>query len=227
MIFIVKYSLEKDIWNHLNSNWQFHYRKHGRKNIQKKLLQFYPEEYRRNLAQAKTEKKARAVIKDFLISLPQSFQEKTVIIAKGVEKVLNENKKEIITSLEKVYGKPFPFKKIIVYLTTGNIFPYNYQERWFMTGRNSSFDRHIRIAKHELNHFMFYYYYPHLRHKLGTEKFELLKEALVIFTNPEGNDKPSVKKLEEHLKTLAGNPMDEIIDKALKTHPFNLLEKSD
>lgn len=215
MVFVVKYSLEKDIWNHLNSNWRFRFRKYGRKNIQKKLLQTYPEEYRRNLAQAKTEKEATVVIKSFLASLPKSFQNTTPIIGKGVEKVLNEEKKQIISSLEKLYGKPFPFKEITVYLTTGTIHPYNYKERWFMTGRNSSLDKHIKTTKHELNHFMFYYYYPHLRKKLGVEKYERLKEALAIFTNPEGNDKPDVKKLEKYLKTLSGQPMDKIIEKAL------------
>jgi hypothetical protein len=84
-----------------------------------------------------------------------------------------------------------------------------------MVGRDDNIARIILVAKHELNHFMFFYYYPQLKEKLGEEKFEILKEALVIFTNPEGNDKPAVKKLENYFKTLSGKPATEIINLAL------------
>jgi len=141
----------------------------------------------------------------------------TSVIAKETEKLLNQKKKEIIFPLEKVYGKSFPFSTIKVYLTTAPIFPYNYEERWFMLGRNNDAQKHLATAKHELNHFMFYFYYwDQMRKKrISAEKREKLKEALVILTNPEGNDKPDVKKLEEYLKTLKGKSMDEIIEQVL------------
>lgn len=200
MKFNVFYSLKKDIWNHLNSNWRFTYRKHGREDIQEKLLALYPKSFQDALKTAKTEKKARAVIINFLSSLPKSFHNTTPLVAKGVEQVLNENKEKIIGRLKTVYEKPFPFKTITVYLTTANICPYNFKEQWYMSGRNSNIENHISTALHELNHFMFYYYYSELEKELGTEKYELLKEGLVIFTNPKGNDKPKVKNLENYFK---------------------------
>ena len=212
MIFKVNYSQNKDVWNYLNSCWKFTYPKHGRKTIQEKLLSPYPEKFRVALAQAKTEKQARKVITDFLNAFSQNYQNTTLVIAKGVETVLNENKQKIVSELEKLYANPFPFDKIEVFLTTVNINPYNYEERWFMSGRNASIQGHIRTTRHELNHFMFYYYFPELKNKLGTEKYEILKEALAIFTNPEGNDKPAVKKLESFLKKQKGT-IPEIIAK--------------
>ena len=83
-----------------------------------------------------------------------------------------------------------------------------------MLNRKSDSSQIINTAKHELNHFMFYYYYSYLKDKLKEEKFERLKEALAIFTNPEGNDKPEVKELEQYLKPLSGKSMEEIIEKA-------------
>lgn len=200
MKFVVSYSQEKDIWNHLNSNWKFTFRKHGRKDIQEKLLKNYSAEYRESLKKAKTEEEARKVITNFLNSLSVGIRNTNSLIAIGLEKILNEKKQEIVGLLEKVYEASFPFEKITVYLTTANMCPYSFEQRWFMSGRNSSIEGHINTAKHELNHFMFYYYYlkSPLGKDLGFEKREILKEALAVFTNPEGNDKPNVKKLENY-----------------------------
>jgi len=214
MNFKVDYLLEKDIWSYLHTCWKFTYPTYGRKTIQEKLLSPYPEKFKSGLGQAKTEKQARKVIADFLNSLSPNYQNTTLVIAKGVESILNKEKTNIISQLEKLYDKPFPFTEIGVYLTTIGINPYNYKEKWFMTGRNSSIEGHLKTARHELNHFMFYYYFPELKNKLGVEKYEILKEALAIFTNPEGNDKPAVKKLESFLKKQKGT-IPEIITKVL------------
>lgn len=213
MKFNVFYSLEKDIWNHLNSNWKFTYRKHGREDIQEKLLALYPKSFQDALKATKTEKKARAVIINFLSSLPKSFHNTTPLVARGVEQVLKENKEKIIGKLEAVYNKPFPFKTITVYLTTANICPYNFKKQWYMSGRNSNIENHISTALHELNHFMFYYYYSGLKKELGIEKYEILKEGLAVFTNPEGNDKPKVKNLENYLKKNLKRTIPKVLEK--------------
>lgn len=217
MQFIVPYSKEKDIWNYLNSAWEFTHEKYGRKDIQEKVLQFHPFEFKTKLSQAKTKKEASFIIKSFLDSLPSSFQNLTPIIAKGVENILNEKKNEIIASLEQVYAKKFPFEKITVFLTTCGINPYNYQQKWFMSNRNASVEEHLKTAKHELNHFMFYYYYPQLKSEFGDSNFEKLKEALAILTNPEGNDKPDILELEKFIRKNSGKNVEEIIEMVLET----------
>ena len=88
-----------------------------------------------------------------------------------------------------------------------------------MVTRNNSIAGFINIAKHELNHFMFYFYYLDklTQQKVPQAKIEKIKEALAVFTNPEGNDKPDIKQLESYLKTLGGKSMDEIINLALSS----------
>lgn len=219
MQFLVDYSLEKDIQNYLDAGWKFTYAKHGRENIQTKLLQHYPQEFKTKLLEAKTKDVAKKVVKDFLDSRPENFNHITKLVIKICQWILDEEKQNIIDLLQKIYQNPFPFEKITVYVTTFPICPYNYKDRWFMVTRNNSIAGFINTAKHELNHFMFYYYFFEklTEQKISLEKIEELKEALAIFSNPEGNDKPDIKELEIYLKTLKGKTMDKIIDLALKS----------
>jgi hypothetical protein len=214
MKFKAVYSEEKDLENYLKGGWRFTYRAFGRE--PKKFLQRFPPEFQEALLAAKTEEEAKAVIKAYWqkIKAP-NHEENAELIRKWVEIILNQESVAIIDLLEKLYTAKFPFSEITVFLTTFPLKPYNFEERWFMVGRDDNIARIILVAKHELNHFMFFYYYPQLKEKLGEEKFEILKEALVIFTNPEGNDKPAVKKLENYFKTLSGKPATEIINLAL------------
>ena len=126
---------------------------------------------------------------------------------------------EIIGLLETVYQKNFPFDEITVFLTSLGICPYNYEKRWFMSRRSNSVEGHINTTKHELNHFMFYFYYLDLLAKKGlpNDKIEKLKEAFAILTNPEGNNKPDVEKLEEYIKSLKGQSTDQIIESCINS----------
>jgi len=200
MKFIVSYSQEKDVWNYLNSVWRFTYHKHGREDIRERLLSNFPQDFRDELNKAKTESGARKIIIKFLEWRRKNYANTTPVIIDWLQKNLNEKKDEIIRKLESVYKEKFPFEKIIVYLTTVNIFPYDFGERWFMSGKNLDLGGHIKTTLHELNHFMFYYYYPDLKKELGWKKYEILKEALAIYTNPEGNNKPDAKKFEDYFK---------------------------
>ncbi len=219
MQFFVDYSQEKDIQNYLNAGWKFTYAKHGRKNIQEKLLQNYPQEFKNKLLEAKTKTIAEKVVKDFLDGRPENFKHVTKSVIKVCQEVLDEEKQSIIDLLQKIYQKLVPFEKITVYITTFPINPYSYEEHWFMVNRNSGIAGFISTAKHELNHFMFYHYYLDklTQQEISKEKREKLKEALAIFSNPEGNDKPEVKELESYLKTLSGKTMDKIINLALES----------
>ncbi|MDP2873915.1 MAG: hypothetical protein Q8N84_01295 [bacterium] len=214
MIFTVSYSQEKDIWNYLHAGWKNTFRKYGRENLQEKLLEKFPPIFKQDLAAAKTEAEAKQVVEHFLNRKPAEYQHITDLAIKVAQLILDEEKDAITSSLEAAYQESFPFDEITVYLTTFPICPYNYEERWFMAGRNSSVAGFISTAKHELNHFMFYYYYLDelTKRGLNKEKREQLKEALAILTNPEGTDKPAVKELENYIKPLAGKPIREIIE---------------
>jgi hypothetical protein len=220
MKFIVSYSREKDINNYLNSVWKFSYQKHGREGMENKLLKWFPEEFKEKITNAQTKEDATTIIENYLDNLSQSFKDQTPVIVIGVEKILNDHQAEIVGLLESVYGKKFPFETITVFLTSLGICPYNYEERWFMSRRSNSIEGHIDTTKHELNHFMFYYYYSDALAKKGLlkEKIEKLKEAFAILTNPEGNNKPEVKELEEYVKSLNGQPIDQIIESCLNSN---------
>ena len=141
-------------------------------------------------------KHGRKTIQEKLLSpYPEKFR-----VALAQAKTEKQARK-VITDFLNAFSQNYQNTTLVIAkgVETVNINPYNYEERWFMTGRNSSIEGHLRTARHELNHFMFYYYFPELKNKLGVEKYEILKEALAIFTNPEGNDKPAVKKLESFL----------------------------
>ena len=66
---------------------------------------------------------------------------------------------------------------------------------------------------------MFYFYYLDLLAKKGlpNDKIEKLKEAFAILTNPEGNNKPDVEKLEEYIKSLKGQSTDQIIESCINS----------
>lgn len=213
MKFVVFYSQEKDAWNYLNSVWRFTYLKHGRVSIRERLLSNFPQNFRDNLDKAKTESEAKKIVIKYLKWHQKNHANTTPVIINWLQKNLNTKKDEIIRKLEDVYKEKFPFEKIIIYLTTVNIFPYNFKEKWFMSGKNQDLGSHIKTTLHELNHFMFYYYYPDLKKELGNERYEILKEALAIFTNPKGNDKPAVKKLEYYFKENLNKSVSNILKK--------------
>jgi len=215
MKFLVRYCLQKDINNYLNSVWRFTYQKWGRIGIQQRFLKYYPIEFQQELKKAKTKVQAQEVIKNFLTSKSDAFHNMTKIRVEEITDLLNKNSKKIIFRLEKIYKQPFPFEKIIVYLTTAPIFPYNYEKRWFMTGRNCLDEKHLAIATHELNHFMFYYYYKNL--DLVKEKSEILKEALAILSNVEENNKPNIKVVEKFVFKHKTKPVDEIVGLVLNS----------
>lgn len=219
MIFVLSYSEEKDIQNYLNGGWRGRYREFGREGLQDILLKSFPEDFRNCLLTAKTEITARRVIK-ILWNHERSkrWLKYTEFVSQWAERILNAAENDIVGSLEDLYADEFPFEKIGVYLTTFPINPYNYEERWFMINRKSSILGIISTAKHELNHFMFYYYFRDNLKKRGIsdERIEKLKEALAIYTNPEGNNKPEIKDLESKLKEIKGKPIGDIIKLALK-----------
>jgi len=211
MLFLASYFQPKDIQNYLNSVWKFNYQKYGRQNHQNWLLKYYPESFQDNIKKSKTKNEAKKIIKKFLDSLPQNFYKKLDNSIKEIEINLNKNTNKIISKLENIYNKKFPFKEIKVYITTAPIFPYNYKQRWFMIGRNLSPQKQVDVALHELNHFMFYYYFTKKLKHLSREKFETIKESLAILTNPKSSNKPLVKSLEKIVLRNENKSIDEII----------------
>lgn len=199
MNFKVDYSISKDKDNYISSIWNFRWHKHGREKITNKLSSGLPKDLVLQLINQKKLKEAELVVEKFLNSQDDKFLKSIEILKVGLEKNLNKQEKNIIETLETAYVKPVPFITLKVYITTIPICPYNFKERWFMVFKNHSKEKHIQTAIHELNHFMFYFYYWQLKDKVGSNFFEIIKEALTVLTNPEEAGYPGEKYLRKYI----------------------------
>jgi len=220
MKFTAEYSIENDIQNHLDSAWRLAFLSHDREDLQGQILKKYSDEnFKSKIKSAQTREEAEKVVRGYLDSLPQFLKDILPVVAAGAENILNKRQEEITELLKNIYQKPFPFDTIKIFITTAFMCSYSYEEKWFRTGWRQTEEKHVSVAKHELNHFMFYYYYLDKLTAIGVskEKREKLKEAVAIFSNSEGNDKPAVKELENFLLALKGQPMDQIIEAVLNS----------
>lgn len=213
MKLLVKYSIEKDTSTYVNFVYKFKGFEHGREGMASKLLSKLDPELQNAIKSAKDEDEAHENIQKYL---EKSYEKNKESYEKNIEKFKAEWERvgdTVIKFLEFLYQKPFPFEEITAYLTTNNIFPYSYNERYFFTSMRFLLNQ-LQTSKHELNHFMFYYYYPELKEELGEEKYELLKESLSFFSNPAQKGKPNEAALRELYKSKIWKNMDEAIDKA-------------
>ena len=220
MKLLVKYSLEKDARTYVDFVYTFKAFKHGRDGPKSKLLEKLDLKLQEILINAEN---AEAVYEQVYNHLKNIYENDPDNIEKGIKRLQDswENVGDsIIYSLEFLYKKPFPFETITAYLTTNNIFPYSYENRYFFVFYKFLMPQ-LGTAKHELNHFMFYYYYPELLETLGKERYELLKESLTFFSNPEQGGKPNEKPLRE----LFGSKIWSSLDEAVAAGAKYLLEK--
>lgn len=204
-MFNVNYSLKRDVDNYLNSVWKFRYLKHGREGISGDLVKQFPQDFIEGLKKIKRKHEASKFVRTFLQSQHPFLAEYIRRVGKHLQVALDEERPKIVRKLEDVYNKKFPFNKIDVFITTLKICPYDFRKRWFMVSVYGNPKNHVNTALHELNHFMFYHYFGCLKEKLGKEKFESLKEALTVFTNPEEKGYPAQEKLRAWLVAQKGS----------------------
>lgn len=211
----VEYSVAKDTKTYVDLVYRFKALRHGREDIQESLLLKLEPDLQGILRSAETEEAAYKGVFDYL---KNSYEKDPTVLDTSVVRLRDRWGKvgaNIIYSLEFMYKKPFPFETVTAYLTTNNIFPYNYGERYFFANFRYLLLQ-LNIAKHELSHFMFYYYYPELKERLGREKYELLKESLSFFSNPEQFGKPNEKVLRELYKSRIWEGLEEAIEAGAK-----------
>lgn len=167
MKFQIKYSEKIDVQIYISALYIQSYLNYGQNRIENAKKYFTPE-FVDQVSTAPDEQSARMVIFNYWKQIRQpTFKVYNKIIIKWYTKLLNEEQDLIIKPLEKVYKRKFPFKKITIYLTSYSSSPYNYQQRWFAMNRNNNTWGFITVSIHELNHFMFYYYFYEKLKKLG------------------------------------------------------------
>jgi hypothetical protein len=206
----IKYSLEKDAETYVNFVHQFKAFEHGRINPQKEFLERLDPELQSIITKAKDEKSAYREVLDYLT---KKYNENPQLIKNSINTLEGRWEaagSQIIYSLEFLYQKPFPFENVTLYLTTNNVCPYSYEEKYFFANYKYASEQ-MDVAKHELNHFMFYYYYDSLRNKLDLEKYELLKESLTLFSSPNQTGKPNEGPIREFFTSKIWGNLNEAI----------------
>jgi hypothetical protein len=207
---IVKYSVEKDTETYVDFVYQYKAFRHGNEDRQKNLLKSLDNELQEIIKTADNEDNAYKAIKE---CLQKRYDSDTTLMNNHIKMLVerwNNIGANIIYFLEFLYHKPFPFDEITVYLTTNNICPYSYEKRYFFTNYKFVTEQ-IDTAKHELNHFMFYYYYNNLKEKMSEEKYDLLKESLALFSNPNQLGKPNETPIRKLYKSKLWLDLDDAI----------------
>jgi len=210
----IKYSIEKDAQTYVDYIFNFKSFRHGRGNIQENLLSKLDLPLQVILNSAKNDQEAFSKTRDYLEQIYSPNKEVIVDSITKLKNVWDRIGDSLIYSLEFLYKKPFPFKEAAAYITTNFIFPYNYKQKYFFVNYKY-LSSQLNTIKHELNHFMFYYYYPVIKN-LDLEKYELLKESITFFSNPEQEGKPNEKPLRDLYKSKIWNSLDEAIVEATK-----------
>jgi len=110
-------------------------------------------------------------------------------VKESFQNAWNKINDEFFKRLEKITGNKFPHKKMIAYLTTQGISPYNIKEKSFMISIWSNIPKALKTSAHELMHFDFHKNnWKEIEEEIGKEKTEKLKEALTILLNLEFKD---------------------------------------
>jgi hypothetical protein len=224
--FIVRYSPELDLQTYLLLMWKNNWVDDGNRK-KENFYRWAPKEFVDNLGAAKDKKTAENIVKQYWkTTFPPSFKKDNKFIIDWFGRLLNEEKDLIIKRLEKAYKKPFPFDEITVYLTTCFGCPYYYEQRYFFIGRNYNFFGILNTARHELNHFMFHYYFEdYVKEKLvSRENIHFLKEALAILTSNKKTEnegrKAQILKIEDFVKQNKDLPIKKIIDLVIANNFF-------
>ena len=211
----IQYSLGKDTENYLNGVFEFKHLKHGRENIREDLLAKIDPVLRNKIEKAVNKEDAQKAIFDFLSKWRKENSKFIESVIKNLKSEWNLSSQETIKKLETLYQKQFLFDKTTIYLTSLPLCPYSYKEKYLFVYLRDSAEKQVKTILHELNHFMFYFYYPELKKKLGHEKYELLKESLSYFSNPGEKGKPNEKGLRELYASKDWKNLDEAIKSGL------------
>ncbi|MFH1648310.1 MAG: hypothetical protein ABIA11_01090 [Patescibacteria group bacterium] len=184
---------------------------YGREDEIKEFLEELPKEIG-NIVRGKGSRKEK--ISKLRKFLEKQYKEKGELFRGNARKLQHKWKSsgdQIIYILEDFYDKEFPYNEVTAYITTNSVCPYNPEQRYFYV-RWTNFSSQLSTANHELNHFMFHHYYGYLEKKMGDEKWNILKESMTFFTEPNSSGYPAEKELREMYLSKRWKDVDEIIE---------------
>jgi len=218
--FLITYSHSRDLNNYVNQlrgNLKYQYGM----NVLEMSKKYFPEKLLIDVINAPNNTIAEFIVLNYWHQNRKSEElNKIIKNAEELNTYINNSESKIIKPLEDLYQNKFPFEKINIYLTTFFRCPYWYPD-WFMCYSEATPDKLIRVSLHELNHFMFYFYWRDKLTKVGiTEKqLEYLKEAMAVLTKLNGAEnkhKIEVLPIQNFIKENSDKPIDEIIELVIK-----------
>lgn len=209
----LEYSPEKDAWNYISSLTPNPETLYGRTNIPQGMLDQASSEIKRIIS---LEADPKELLEKVSAQLQKEYEANHEIYANKEKRLLvlwESVSPQISHYLSNIYQRPFPFeeKNLKGYFTTLGRCPYNYSEFSIYFSLKASPSQQISTAIHELNHFMFFYYFSDLENELGEKNYQLLKESLSFFSNPEQPGYPAEKELRELYLSRKWESIDEAI----------------
>lgn len=221
-IFYVSYSYSQDLNNYirqLRNNTKYQYGM----DVLEMSKKYFPEEFLLPVINAASNTHAESLVLNYWRKIrDKNFDD---VVTKKVEEFnqsLYNNQSQIINTLEDIYKNKFPFlNKINIFLTTFYRCPYNYPN-WFMSYVDCNNEKLKEVTLHEMNHFMFYYYWQKkLKTKINEKQLECLKEALAVLTSSDPDNenryKPEVLPIQNIVKENKDKPIREVINLVIKS----------
>ncbi|MEI7742107.1 MAG: hypothetical protein WCJ29_06480 [bacterium] len=208
----VTYSIAEDAQNHMLA-YKFTHLRHGRDDMEKRLRSGLNPKLAALIETASSEeecyKRIVKYIEGWHVEKPGQMEEWRA----KLESTWAEVGTQVIANLEFLFRQPFKLDALTVRLSMIGICPYDFKpaEKWIYAFAPRGVKIQLRTITHELNHYMFYMYYEALRATMSYEDFELLKESITYFSNPEDIGKPAEKELREFYASRSWKNMDEAI----------------
>lgn len=174
-------------------------------------------------------KKAENLVAKYIVSNPKKKIYQIVIKEqlKAVENIWGKIEKEYFKRLAKVTQKPIYWNNFKCYLTTGQMCPFNTEQKLFTISKWQPISANITTICHEIFHLQFLHYYgDYCRKFLSSEQVGALKEIITFILNTDFGDLipswdmgyPGHKELREKLKAvwLKEKDFKKFLDKAIK-----------
>lgn len=219
--FYVSYSYSQDLNNYvrqLRNKFKFQF---GMDTLEMSK-KYFPEDFLKSVLNAPNDTYAESLVLEYWQKTRRKdFNEVVTQKAEEFNQYLYDNQSKIIETLENLYKKKYPFiNKINVFLTTFYRCPYK-NPYWFMSYSNCTNEKLKEVTIHEMNHFMFYYYWEKkLRAIINERQFENLKEAVAVLTcadpDNENKYKTEVLPIQNFIRQNSEKSLKEIIDLVIK-----------
>lgn len=219
--FRVYFSPEREIRNMMQVLWLGNpFPTHGLEFKKIRAFEGSPKWFRKELKKCKYDWQARRVIGKFVRYLVDNAPQPINETEGWIENDLNPKADGLVKLVEEAYGKKFPYSHVNIFLTLPSYCPIFSDENAF-TLSLWAVDEWREIIIHELNHMMFFRYYPFkkLSRKITETQYSVLLEALTVVTNLKEKGYPGEKEIREDIKELLEKnyKTDQIIKKLLKS----------